>query len=271
MRTLSICIGAILALGALAGCGSTSDTADGGTAATALVAFNDSGCKKGDIAALTSGLAASRHTLLTVDGTQYAGLTCFSWDATGSTLKVDCLNFDGPCVNTWQGEAQVAEGNALMLGTVEQNRTATGECASAGCVGCIYDWSYEVKGVDTSKDSALTLTLSDTCATYSHSYSHTLPLASRKSGVLCRYADYYDILMTSSQTGTVDMPCRTPNNYQPDQPPVPCDTGLACTKMTINGNANAALCLKAGAADADCPLDGLLKCDKGVCVLKETW
>ena len=272
MRSKKFGIAVFMAVTALAACGSTNETADAGAAGTALVKFNDSGCKKGETAALTAGLAASKHALLTTDGAQYEGLTCVSWDATGNTLKVDCLNFGGGCGVPWQGQAQVTDGNALNLFARHDYELIGGllECSGAACGSCIYDWSYEVKGIDTSKDSPLTLQSGPPCDR-AHDYSMTLPLATTKKGSICRYAEYGLLTWANGEMGTIHMPCRDPYDYPPDQPPTPCDEGLECTKMAPGSYRDSTICLQTCPTDADCPLDGLLKCTNGLCKLADTW
>ena len=232
---------------------------------SALVNFADSGCKKGQSSALTAGYAETSHALLATDAAQYNGLTCLSWDATGTTLKIDCLNFGGGCGVKWQGEAEVADGNAVKLFANHEPEDFGGEigtsCAQAACGSCIYDWSFEIKGIDASKNSPLTLTEGGSCASRTDTYTTTLPLASKKKSAVCRYAEYGLLTWAGGSNGTINMPCRG----------VPCDDGLACTKMPDDLSENAAICLKTCTADADCPLDGLLKCTEGLCKLAETW
>ena len=255
---------------ALAACSSDSRTVKEGSA---LLNFGDSGCKRDQGEALTAGPGVSRHALLTTEAAPYSGLTCFSWDATGATLKIDCLNFGGGCSIKWQGDAVAAGGNTVTLYASHEPEDLGGTigtaCANATCGSCIYDWSYEVKGIDAAKDSPLTLIEGGSCASRIETYTASLPLATKKKGALCRYTDYGLLVWGLQNSGTLHNPCGITAEEQTHISP--CVEGLVCTKMGVQYSQDVDICLKPCSADADCPLDGLLKCDAGLCKLKETW
>ena len=95
-------------------------------------------------------------------------------------------------------------------------------------------------------------------------YDATLPLTAKPTGVICRYLQ--DSMYSGYYPGALLTPCR--KVPEGDSTTFPCAAGLTCGEVASDIRK---LCLKVCAADADCPLDGLLKCDGGVCVLKETW
>lgn len=228
---------------------------------TPLVSFNDSGCKGGDSRPLTAGLVSQGGALLTKDSADLDGLTCFSWDATGATLKIDCINFRDGCGVTWSGDATVEDGNAVTL-------FAKDDCMRAACGSCIYDWSYEVKYVNPGRDVRLTLVKGGSCnPDGTVPFSATLPLSSMSSGVLCRYSG--NGLWPDALSGSLHRPCRDSGDSSSDS--TPCDEGLVCASTSDMNGDPVDLCLAACAADTDCPLDGLLKCEEGLCNLKETW
>jgi hypothetical protein len=231
-----------------------------------LTSFSASACKKENGQSLKAGVYGSVHQPLTTDTAVYDGLTCISWDATGTTLKTDLINFSGGCSIEWQGSAETSAGNSLTLHANHEPKVPGDEntCMYAACGWCIYDWAYEVKGLDLSKDSPAEIVSGLPCDKSNvEIYNYTFPLASAKTGVVCDYMDPNVLAWISmgSGAGKLHMPCRDVSSAQGH-----CNTGLACTKMTSNS-----ICLKTCAQDSDCPLPDLLKCTDGLCRLVQTW
>jgi hypothetical protein len=133
----------------------------------------------------------------------------------------------------------------------------------AACGWCIYDWAYEVKGLDLSKDAPAEVISGPPCDKTPDVYNYTLPLASKSSGIVCDYIEAGVLSWTSmdGRMGRLHMPCREQTaSYGP------CDDGLTCTNMPTNS-----ICLKTCTQDSDCPLSTLLKCTDGLCRLARTW
>jgi len=223
-----------------------------------LINYYSSTCKQGqDVLEYTD-------PIINTDYSAYNGLTCFSWDATGQTFKMDLVNFGGGCAVTWQGGATLEKGNSLILYSNHEPLVPgdTKYCTWAKCGACIYDWSYEIKGVDTSKDLITEVIVGLPCDD-PNTYTTTIPLSSKKQGILCKYTEYRLMRNDSEYGGRLNVPCRdaTPS----------CDTGLTCVKMEPGTYKDSATCLKPCQQDSDCPLDGLLKCTDGFCILSSTW
>ncbi len=241
-----------------------------------LINFKDSGCKKENATASSNGrVATATQALVSTDyGTETAGMKCFAWEVVdGDRLKIDLMNFDGSCGAEWTAQAAIASDGGLQLSMVNP------DCRIALCGTCMYDWSFEVGGVDVKKDVAVTLSI-DTCPGGEpvnmpvRSVSATLPTAAQKSGILCNYADFVGLgwqAMALNQCGTEAMPCAGTNMCSSGSTTTTdptCQGELVCTD---NGNADQRICAKACAAEADCGTLGTLSCQEGLCRPAKTW
>jgi hypothetical protein len=244
-----------------------------------LLNFKDSGCKKENAAASnssSSGIATAAQALVSTDySAETAGMKCFAWEVVDDhRLKIDLMNFEGSCGAEWTGQAAIASDGSLQLSLVNP------ECRIALCGTCMYDWSFEVEGVDTSKDVAVSLGI-DTCPGGEPVVmpivraSATLPTAAQERGIVCNYADFTGLgwqAMALGQCGTAAMPCTGTNMCAADPAATTteptCQGDLLCTD---NGNADQRICAKACAADADCGTLGILSCQAGHCRPANRW
>jgi hypothetical protein len=243
--------------------------------ASPLLNFKDSGCKKENATASSgSGIATVAQAMVSTDySMETAGLKCFAWEVVDDhRLKIDLLNFDGSCRAQWFGQAANASDGSLQLALVNP------ECHIADCGTCMYDWSFEVEGVNVSKDLAVTLSI-DTCPGGEpvtmpiRSVSATLPVAAQQGGILCDYADFTGLgwqAMVLGQCGTAAMPCSGTSMCTSTLPTTDpsCQGELVCSD---NGNVDQRVCVRACAADADCGTLGVLSCQAGLCRPANHW
>lgn len=235
-----------------------------------LKSFKDSGCKKekqglpeADVVRLGEGLVSTDYSGDT------AGLNCIAWEVLDNNrTKVDLYNFHGACGAEWTGKAKIGEDGDLQLSLVNP------ECLIARCGWCIYDWSFEVVGLDTSKPLPLSLGI-DTCPGEQpiEKAIATLPVNAKPSGILCNYAHFGALgwqAQALSECGKVGMPCTGTSM---------CTTSTAATELTCaddlvctdNGNPDERICAKPCTADADCGTKGVLGCAEGLCRPKNNW
>jgi hypothetical protein len=231
-----------------------------------LVSFVGSPCKKEASAAAPVG--STQQALVTsVDGQALVGLKCIAWEATGTDgLKVDLVNFEGACGAQWSGSSTVDANGSLAL------RLENPGCRVASCGWCIYDWSFEVRGVGSSSALPVSITI-DTCPGQQavETYQATLPVSSSPEGLLCRYANW-DALgwqaMATNACGSLHMPCVGTSMCSSTVTTLSCNAGLVCD---TNGTADQFVCLAPCTVEADCPGAGTLSCESGLCRLKQTW
>ncbi len=207
---------------------------------------------------------------------QYPGLTCIRWNVgDDGSLALDLLNFGASCID-WEGRAELRKPDALTLRLLEKGE----DCNIPMCGSCLFDWSFQVQGIDSGHDLTLHVVV-NSCPEQSdgHTYAASLPIATRKSGILCRYDP-------SVACGSLHGPCNlaaseNQDHYYPCTTGVPdagldagidagpaCQSGLVCTDKT---GQELSTCVPACKKDSDCPLDGLLDCQSGFCLLTESW
>jgi hypothetical protein len=236
-----------------------------------LVSFGNSGCKKEVLA------NASRSTQAIVSGDagvisygdEVAGLKCFAWQVTGTDrVKVSMINFEDACGAQWQGNAAIESTGKLDLSLVNP------QCLIALCGSCIYDWSFEVKGVDISQNLPVTATV-DTCPGQQEikTTSVELPLGTESSGILCRYADFNALgwqAMSLGTCGSVGMPCTGTSMCSTTANPdaQTCQGDLTCTD---NGDVTQMICAQSCTLDSDCGTTGAQSCQTGLCRPKTAW
>ncbi|GEM_PF-1540272 len=237
----------------------------------ALVGFGNSGCKKETLD------HASRRTqaVTTADagvisyGEEVEGLKCFAWRSTGSdSVKISLVNFEGACGAEWKGHAALDASGALTLGIINP------QCQIANCGICIYDWSFEVRGIALGTNLPLAVSI-DTCPGEQpiKTTNVELPLATQPDGILCRYADFSALgwqAMALGTCGDVGMPCTGTNMCSNSDGSTAhgCESGLTCTD---NGNADEMICATSCTIDADCGVTGVKSCQQGLCRPKAAW
>jgi hypothetical protein len=235
-----------------------------------LKSFSDSGCKKEKKNTGSGNGATAAQAIVSVDySAETAGLKCFAWEKVGSDrIKIDLYNFESVCGAKWRGEVEIGQDGALQLSLVNPG------CNIASCGTCIYDWSFEVEGVDTSNPVPVHVGI-DTCPGERDIQSTTalLPVDLTPSGILCNYADWNGLgwqAMSLSQCGTVAMPCSGTSMCQgyPATTDLTCQGDLVCTD---NGNADQMICAKPCNVDEDCGALGVLACADGLCRPKNNW
>lgn len=241
-----------------------------------LIDFEASACKTDAVALLSSSLAHSVHSAppvhqglarsgLVEDASRYRGLHCVAWQAReDGTLALEILNFGGGCGVEWEaGRARVSEDEvALTL------RNAL--CAVAGCGGCIYDFAFEVEGVDVTRSLTLRLDTDD-CERVTEAERLTLPLDEQAEGMVCReQASLVGLQLVCD--GPHLPPCA--DRGVPECGPGACgdDPSLRCVEGALDRGAIGSypLCLTRCEVDGDCGLE-LDTCRDGLCRLRETF
>lgn len=255
-------------------CGGT-ETQNPADSPAALRSFKDSGCKK-ETKALSGGETASAtQALVSTDyNAETTGLKCIAWEVLeANRVKVDLINWESACGPKFVGYASLKDIGALNL------LLSNPGCLIARCGSCIYDWSFEVQGIDATKPLPLGVAI-DVCpgddaaekqgASYPIvSQQVSLPIDARVSGILCNYADFGALgwqAQALSECGTYAMPCN-------DAPNSMCSTGIGSAQPSCqgdlvcsnNGNPEQRICAKPCANDTDCGSLGVLTCDGGLC------
>ena len=231
--------------------------------------FAASDCKKEGYAAMvkppTAG-AAYQTTLPTVEDLGI-GLQCVRWHQTGSgRIAIDLYNFDGACGASYDGRPSVGDDGTLELTLVNAG------CMVAGCGSCIYDWSFEIDGLDMTRDLPIEIAL-DTCPGQGEPERETtmVPLASQPEGIQCRYASA-GALSWVGRCGALHMPCDAvgmcsgPGGSAGSSGAPLCEGDLVCA--TAPGTSE--ICQQPCTTTADCDVP-LLTCEGGLCQLTEGW
>lgn len=242
----------------VAGCHS-----DDGNSGDSTVAFAGGPCKK--------EVHAKRifWSLFTqADEATLAGLKCVSYQqVTSDSLKIDLINFEGACGASWEGNAEVNEAG-LTLNIVNPQ----GDVASCGW--CIFDWSFEVTGLDMSENLKMAIII-DTIPEDDdlETIELTLPTGDQTEGLLCQWAHWHALEWQAGALGTcgtTHMPCDKDGSKGVcgEVEDGPCNTGLACAAPYEGANS---ICMKSCEKDEDCPNTDALFCEKGYCQLKSPW
>jgi hypothetical protein len=238
--------------------------AQGGTTSGASGSVHGGGDSRVDLATFQStgcvDTSASLPELLTgLDRDQYAGLQCIAWDATdGERLVLDLINFvedagfPNPEDSLWRGEAVRRNNGALGL-TVEWDF----EYQNAGG-SCLQDFSFAIDGLRAEGALELEITTrscSGTCPW--KAYSVELPLGTKASGIVCRYADQLAARIPDDLLGSLH---RRPAGET-------CDNGLVVVKLP-DWDVCVAECSENGSV---CPLADLLTCKESACMIADPW
>jgi hypothetical protein len=236
-----------------------------------LLAFGNSGCKKETLASTSNRTQAVTPADAGVIsyGDEVEGLKCFAWQTTGAdAVKISLINFEEACGAQWQGSVRAESNGALTLGLVNPN------CLIAKCGSCIYDWSFEVKGITINQNLPVAVNI-DTCPGQEavKTTNAELPLATQPSGILCRYANFSALqwqALSLGTCGTVGMPCMATSmcSISGGAATQSCQGDLTCTD---NGNSSQMICATQCVLDSDCGTTGVLSCQSGLCRPKSAW
>ena len=232
-------IGSIIGLAALCACGEE----------PGALAFRDSGCKSPEADGALSYLFAP------LDAADYPGLQCISYGTTGGGgFAVDLFNFDAACGPEWEGLAEAGAG-AVTVGVTNPG------CVVADCGSCLYDWAFELDGVE--GGAAIELTISvEVCPGEDPPLTETasLPAETLGQGLLCRYASW-GTLEWLGFVGTLHTPCGA---LASTEEVIPCEGELECESV---GEGGREICVAPCAVAADCPLPDIMLCNANRCVL----
>lgn len=222
-----------------------------------LVDFDASACKAGEPLTLPSTVMRSEPGL-ELEPDQYRGLHCFAWDVTASgNLRIDVLNYPSGCGAEWE------PGDAAIQGDQVSITARNAMCAFAACGSCIYDLSFELAGVDTTRPVELTLN-EDDCTTVDPAATLSLPLDDASEGIVCRETRLGIGLNTVCGVQHAP-PCSMEGPLRCDT--AACDDGLTCFAKP---DAFYDACYEACETDDDCSL-GIDTCQDGACRLRETF
>ena len=225
-----------------------------------LVEFDGSECKSGQALTLPSDVMRTA-AVRTLEAGLYDGLHCIAWERLGGgALQIDVLNYSAGCHIEWEAGDIALEGDQLTL------TARNAACAQAGCGNCIYDFAFEVGGVDDSRPLELTFQ-EDTCHDIELAAELTLPIDEKSSGIVCRQARFYDGL--NLLCGTAHTPPCTDMDG-----PFTCaegrcsDASLTCVEGPAGAHRD--VCLQTCEVDEDCSLE-VDSCQDGLCRLRETF
>lgn len=226
-----------------------------GTGEDPLASFESSTCKSGHGAQVTFRASAE----------DYEGLQCIVWEPVEDYLRIDLFNFSGGCSVPWEGDARVTPDTADL-------RLIDPQEGGALCGSCLYDWSFELEGLDQSGDVTVRVFRDwEPGDGPDDAITVVLPLGEVTSGALCGYADGWLInqyAWNHERCGQEMMPCEVldENDYcvcgTCEDPAVPCAEGLQCD-------------LERTLCHAPCELDGDCgpgrSCQDGLCRPGDPW
>ncbi|MGC4066874.1 MAG: hypothetical protein QM784_20005 [Polyangiaceae bacterium] len=220
--------------------------------------FSDSGCKKEN--GLDGSATGSGQALVSADySVATAGYDCVAWEVTSARrLKIAFYNQRGACGAEWTGKAATPENGELRL-TIENP-----ECKIAKCGSCLFDWSFELDEIDTTRDLDVTRSVEACPGTIdSEVATFALPLSSANRGIRCTYADHAALLAQATQLGTCGaqgMPCNSECSGSDAAAPE-CAGELTC----VEASAATRICAKPCQSDLDCDALGVSVCSDGIC------
>jgi hypothetical protein len=216
-----------------------------------VAVFQSSGCVD-DSSALTKWLTG-------LERSPYSGLQCIAWAVVDDTrLLLDLGNFiedagfPHPEDNLWRGEATRRDDGALHL-AVEwdfQYQNAGG--------ACLQDFSFAIEGIRALGHLELeiaTRSCSGTCSW--REYSAELPLDTKPSGVVCRYANQLSVVVPDQLLGSLHRP---PADGA-------CGDGLVVVRLP-DWEVCAPQCSE---SETECPMPDLLTCEDPACLIAEPW
>jgi len=223
-----------------------------------VVDFDATECKTRSTA-LTLATVARTAAAQAVDPSAYDGLYCYAWETLADGgLSIDVINFSGGCGVTWKLGASRVEGSHIDLGV------ANPSCEIARCGNCLYDFTFEIEGVDPSQPAEAQLHRYD-ChggGNFEPAPKVILPLDARPEGMLCRPRSY------ELACGRAHLrPCDESTGGDLGDCEDGCGEGLACVDSEERDGDR---CYTACEVDGDCPLE-VESCQDGACRLRETF
>jgi len=237
--------------------------------AAPLISFHGSDCKKMPAAEATVASpdgGALKHEVgkaLSFDSS-YDGLQCIAWQKLEpGVFRFDLGNFHESCGVDWQkGSVNIAKDGTITLHAINSG------CQVARCGWCIYDWSFDVRGVPENSDAHLAIGVVDDdgnrCQSGVMPYDVTIPTHDADQGIVCRPAFRSAVdwqVRARGTNGQLNMPCGSPDQTA-------CTADLSCGPLASQDDLR---CLARCSTDSDCPLPGVLACQEGTCRLTRTW
>ncbi|MGC4089268.1 MAG: hypothetical protein QM756_15555 [Polyangiaceae bacterium] len=202
--------------------------------------------------------SAGAQALLTDSDTQ--GLQCVEWSTLASgNLSLRLLNFPEPCGEKYLGQASLTADGSLDAWVYKDT------CQVYRCGTCVFDFEYELKGIDTAQPLPLRIG-SAVCAEQTATFADnlTLPLDTQPRGALCRPLEASALHQWGLMRGLCsqrNMPCGTCNGTDVSS----CAEGLVCTQLA----ASDARCLAPCTLPEDCP--DTAQCQDSVCRAKTSF
>lgn len=242
-------LAAWMVLGVAVGCNGTGGTETGNPAS--LEHFRASECKN---------MAPGSGPQALLLASSLEGLQCVEWSHDGAgALSLRLSNFPEPCGETYLGAAKLGADGALEL-SVYKDR-----CEVLKCGSCVFDFDFEVSGVETNAPLALR-TGAAVCESKPVTWDEALSLAvdERDSGVMCRYLRRNTLEQYANSRaacGARNMPCGNCSRAGPET----CASGLTCSQIA-EGDSR---CLADCSSDDDC--GGATACRDGVCQSQTDW
>jgi hypothetical protein len=203
---------------------------------------------------------ARTSAALTLSAQDHGGLYCYAWQANDDgTVGIDVINYRGGCSVTFALAETRVEGDHIDLGIVNA------ACESGSCdATCLYDFTYELRGVDVSRPAWLQLR-ELACSDDREDELEPrleLPLDTEPEGILCRQQIHYAGPPACGMARTP--PCG--GDYFGT-----CEDGCGDALTCVDDGAfGEDLCFVPCEQDEDCPLE-IESCQQGVCQLRETF
>jgi hypothetical protein len=215
-----------------------------------VIDFRNSGC---------NGSADKGVTLQSLD---YAtpddlGLSCLRWEhRDDETVRIVLTNYHAPCGadSGWQPRVKLREDGVDLI--LEDRQCALSSCDDS----CVYDLTFVVGEASRLPDGLVRL-YQQGCDQNNLEQAE-VPLASLRSGIACRYADYQHV--SFFPTGNQGDAC---GSHTPT-----CQDGLRCTNVSPLSPEHPDAderCLPTCTSNADCDA-ALSECTAGACQLKAT-
>lgn len=213
--------------------------------------------------------AAPASSLYTVEQSEpYQGLQCISWQLDDTNLfSIDLINFNGACGAQYVGDYKKGDSGELNLMVNNPG------CMIAACGYCVYDWSFEVADVQVAD---LTVNIAENACPEEDDYNvdtYTFEISKSDlengSGITCSYK--YIGIFESPSCGSLHQPCNLLDSDTDSNDDLcgvadtRCDDGYACAETA---DMKQPTCVAECTEDADCPLQPLLSCEGGLCLLR---
>lgn len=248
-----------IALLALCACADTGTETD-----NPVIDFEASDCSSPLAAQSALSTVALTRKALTLDPALYNGLYCFAWEAhDDQTITIDVLNYSGSCEAEYVLAETRIEGHSVSLG-LTNDTCLVGKCDTT----CLYDFTYTLKGVDTSAPIELQLRQA-ACQPGDEDQvlnELVLPVDDEAEGIVCHQALYS---AGQPACGSPHLPpCAGPDDSYHGTCEDGCgDDALACVHAD---RPDYDFCFTACESDDDCPI-AIEACEDGACRLRETF